>query len=1222
MASDLLEDYEGETSSIQRLGEEKKAEERSGGYGSALAGAYSQDERSEEVEKLIGAAKRTAQVQMGGSDVTSQWFHHRISEMVADLLGPNQQGRKVGDLGYLLDDVLSVLNGEVLCKQKSTAGKKSIFPLPAPEHLFEEGPRTPFLRAMARALNSMHGETQFSRPTQGGRRVMKRLEGVLQGSVLLDEELPQVNFPSFFKHKGIDYQGEEIQVAKRIKWESIEPSLPDQVATLDLRDFCEGGVRYYVDHFEEFLLPVEDQMIGKTPSIMVDNEEWEILASGLVSKGLCSVLPIDELYTINQQPLHNGMFAVSKQEFKGNIEICRLIMNLKPVNLNCKGLEGDTCTLPAVTQMGHCILTDDEVLCTSSEDIRCFFYLFSVPEAWIRFMSFGKEVPKKLIPEDRRDTPHYLASKVLPMGFVNSVAIAQHVHRNVVRRCMGSLQPPIGGHQEMRRDRVHSHHPNLFRIYLDNFDQVKRVDRKTAGLIEGQVSEEVAKLREAYEREGLPRHPKKAVSQSLGAEVQGAWVDGNTGVVLAKPSKVAKYIRLGLELLKQGKASQKELQVVGGGFVYISMFRRPLLGSLNQIWRSIVALEGKPRGMKVILKKEVMVEIARFIALVLLGYMDLRLPFDPVVTASDASTTGGGVSMSRGLTGYGLSAASSLVRGDEYEHHDFIQVLAIGLFDGISALRVALDILQAPIAGHVSIEKSGEANRVVEANFPDTLHVSSVEEVTEDMVIGWSLKFSSVGLVLLGSGPPCQGVSGLNWDRKGALRDSRSSLFWHVPRIVNLCKKVFSWAQVHSLAESVASMDWEDCQAMNEGFEDQPWFVDADGVSLCHRPRVYWVSWEISEDSEGVDMLWGSGDRLPLKGEIKLSATVDESSFLEPGWKRKSPKPFPTFTTSRPSPQPLRRPAGLKDCEPHEKLRWQEDLHRFPPYQYKDNHCLQSRDGSLRPPSVLEREVILGFPAGYTRQCLPKSQHETTQHRDLRLALLGNSWSIPVISFLLHELLYFLGLIPFKSVQDIVDAITPGKGVRLQTLLLRPPLKQATSTFAPSAKLVEKLSGPASIKGEDLLLQSKSEVPVKFHRLRTSVPAKLWRWQTVAGWKWKGEAEHINVLELRAVLTSLRWRAEHLEQLNIKSLHLVDSLVVLHALTRGRSSSRKLRRTLLRIDSLLLACNFAPIWSYVDTKQNPADKPSRWGVRKGWLKVKQKWSSLAQKKEGSKNANS
>ena len=164
--------------------------------------------------------------------------------------------------------------------------------------------------------------------------------------------------------------------------------------------------------------------------------------------------------------------------------------------------------------------------------------------------------------------------------------------------------------------------------------------------------------------------------------------------------------------------------------------------------------------------------------------------------------------------------------------------------------------------------------------------------------------------------------------------------------------------------------------------------------------------------------------------------------------------------------------------------------------------------------------------------------------------------------------------------------VTPGKGEFLQGLLLRPPLRHKTVTFSPSQQLVQKLSGLVSVKGEDLLLQHKSEVPVKFHRLRASLPAKLWRWRTVSGWVWTGDPEHINVLELRAVLTTLRWRIEQLGQMNLRSLHLIDSLVVLHALARGRSSSRKMRKTMMRIDSLLLACGLSPIWAYVDTHQN------------------------------------
>ena len=123
------------------------------------------------------------------------------------------------------------------------------------------------------------------------------------------------------------------------------------------------------------------------------------------------------------------------------------------------------------------------------------------------------------------------------------------------------------------------------------------------------------------------------------------------------------------------------------------------------------------------------------------------------------------------------------------------------------------------------------------------------------------------------------------------------------------------------------------------------------------------------------------------------------------------------------------------------------------------------------------------------------------------------------------------------------------------------------------------------------------------HEVSASIPGKLWRWRIIAGWKWTGSSEHINVLEARATFTTLRWRAEQRLQMDCRCLHLVDSIVVLHCLTRGRSSSRKLRRTVMKIGALLLATGIQPTWAYIGTHQNPADKPSRWAIKKQWLKL-------------------
>ena len=90
-------------------------------------------------------------------------------------------------------------------------------------------------------------------------------------------------------------------------------------------------------------------------------------------------------------------------------------------------------------------------------------------------------------------------------------------------------------------------------------------------------------LRQKYGELELPRHSKKAVARSERAEVQGALVLGDLGVAMPKPQKLMQYLRLAIELLSKGECKLRELQVICGGFVYVTGFRRPLLCALNSV---------------------------------------------------------------------------------------------------------------------------------------------------------------------------------------------------------------------------------------------------------------------------------------------------------------------------------------------------------------------------------------------------------------------------------------------------------------------------------------------------------------------------------------------------------------------------------------------------------------------------------------------------------------
>jgi hypothetical protein len=175
-------------------------------------------------------------------------------------------------------------------------------------------------------------------------------------------------------------------------------------------------VLHFVNNIEETILPVDEQSIGKTPSVMVFDEHWEELASNLVSRGLCEVVHESSLHHVGQSVLLNGLFAVGKDEIKNGIAVTRLIMNLKPWNTISRSLSGDVGTLPMVTNMGAMHIHDNEVLMTSSEDLRCFFYLFRVPETWVRFMGFGKRVPLSMVPTGANDLNWYFSCKSFTYG--------------------------------------------------------------------------------------------------------------------------------------------------------------------------------------------------------------------------------------------------------------------------------------------------------------------------------------------------------------------------------------------------------------------------------------------------------------------------------------------------------------------------------------------------------------------------------------------------------------------------------------------------------------------------------------------------------------------------------------------------------------------------------------------------------------------------------------
>ena len=119
--------------------------------------------------------------------------------------------------------------------------------------------------------------------------------------------------------------------------------------------------------------------------------------------------------------------------------------------------------------------------------------------------------------------------------------------------------------------------------------------------------------------------------------------------------------------------------------------------------------------------------------------------------------------------------------------------------------------------------------------------------------------------------------------------------------------------------------------------------------------------------------------------------------------------------------------------------------------------------------------------------------------------------------------------------------------------------------------------------------------------LRTQRPGHLPRepfdtsgrqWRTVIQYRWK-HSDHINVLEVRAWLAYVRRAARRGRKQGKRWAHILDSMVALHVLAKGRSSSRHLNAVVRRGNAVLLATGLMPFYLWTASARNPADKPSR-----------------------------
>ena len=801
------------------------------------------------------------------------------------------------------------------------------------------------------------------------------------------EPLKEVTLPVFselVQSRSIDYSGDEVGHALPLRLEELLPGLPIRgvAGSLSAAAAATGGIKDWVCDPSLTLKPPEQwpKVVPKA-RINASKTEWYRVCRVLFDRGIIEAIPLEKVFHAGGVPVLNGAFSVEK---KGKAEgsekrVTRLIMNFVPTNAFQNLMAGDLNTLSSSSAWCQLILRDGETLLWSGDDQRGAFYAWELPDSWRPFMAFAWPVPGEVVGSTQ--PWEYVASRVIPMGWIQAVSLFQHLHRQIGM----ARQPEGAGHAaelEWRRDLPAPQSSDgtfteFAQFYLDDFDCPELVPSEGWEEKRGSMSETHARQRQAYGRWGVGIAENKAHLREPKVIRMGAEVDGLRGTVSAPLDKKLEVAFFAIWMMGRGTTATKVRLMVLGRLVRCFEFRRPLMCLLSAVW---------PRGNLQVrrpLSPSGIQELLRCIAMLPMAGTDLRAQVSSMVTSSDASEAGGGLCASGGLTDEGHTMLNQLA-SPAYRRHRMLpfaaqgamesrktegpRIVVVSLFDGIAALMVGLCRLQCRVVAFASSEIDASCKRLVRRRWPGVIELGNVEKINQGDLDNLSKSCGhAVDLVLVGGGSPCQDLSALLANRQG-LQGARSKLFFEMPRIFKGLRKAFN-CPVHSFVENVFSMTKDNRDQFSATLEVEPILVDCTAFSQCRRPRLFWVDWKV-EARAGEALLQRDGYREWIFPPL----LADRDWWLDPLCQRACKDPLPTLTRALPRASPPRQPAGIHQASQEAIERWTRDRHRFQVCNYESWQMVLRPDGSLRLPSLMERETIDGVSA---RICVMRIESQT-----------------------------------------------------------------------------------------------------------------------------------------------------------------------------------------------------------------------------------------------------
>ena len=337
--------------------------------------------------------------------------------------------------------------------------------------------------------------------------------------------------------------------------------------------------------------------------------------------------------------LASGLFAVPK-----DLERDRLIMDSRPPNSAETGLSTWVTCMACPDNVAGIEIREDEDLLLSGQDIKDFYYQFSIGRARAaRNLLVGELEPHEVAfvfgecSDVNLDKPRFVGLNTLAMGDICACEFAEGSHLGLLLSC-GAMRK-----EEILRLRCPPPRGLLsIGIVIDDLVMLERISKSSGPFDSTKFSladDRMSLALGAYETAGLPTNPKKEFRNASQASFWGICVDGKAGIMRPNPQRVWPLCLITLRVCLLGICTISLLESLAGSWISVFTVRRRTLSCMEVIFEAIHC--GAPSNGVVRLSKMLKDELLTYCVMATLVCVNLRARTLPCIRATDASDWGG-----------------------------------------------------------------------------------------------------------------------------------------------------------------------------------------------------------------------------------------------------------------------------------------------------------------------------------------------------------------------------------------------------------------------------------------------------------------------------------------------------------------------------------------------------------------------------------------------------